>query len=677
MTYTYPDKEDKLTCQLIDTEFDGVYWGKSEDEVLRQAMEAVDRLVEQKKARGQAVNLLDLGCGMGRLFTVFAEKADSITAAEPDAERCQAAQAEAERVSRESGCPVHVYHGDAGVLPEGKKYSIILSSHVMQHITCGMAADLMSTMAHRLEPGGLLILTTTYTDGNEDLFFRESWKDGQRHNETTDREGFNQTFGTEGVLPVRMFAESSILQLADAENLELLRLSRYHYQQHHSAEEDVESNLSGEGAGARDAMYMFRKRNELDIDGNICYHFSFSIYDEEVGLRTDDEQELRQAIRKAYPNAIFHDDDNAKDEKLFQQLAIGQGFLHGGGLPFGCFRVLLKDYDLQFELETASSAGVRKKQYDIKETTVFMTVFPESDTVQVCVCLSVMDAEEDDFVYFRHVQGNGAKLTNRDGRKLSIRDIFNEISTSLNRKMTDVAETYLLEIKRFGDMERVEEILNTEQKVLYGMMTGDEGWKHVPQELADQRLQNRWGSRDFIRLLSFGSNSLFFNLSQSADAVNYRANRLNFDHSYYGDMDPYFSLDSDIAGVNHGILFSLELVMVIKTICNRILRRQAGHYSGKHEGKLNEEIRKIKIYRGELITTLNKVENLSISEIGELERVLLIGQQIDPLIEKIKYLLELLESELDLLYNTSNNRLGNMIAIGGLIFAGIQILLAL
>ena len=117
--------------------------------------------------------------------------------------------------------------------------------------------------------------------------------------------------------------------------------------------------------------------------------------------------------------------------------------------------------------------------------------------------------------------------------------------------------------------------------------------------------------------------------------------------------------------------------MVIKTICNRILRRQATHYSGSHGGKPSEEIRKIKIYRGELITTLNKVENLQISEIGEMERVLLIGQQIDPLIEKIKYLLELLESELDLLYNTSNNRLGNLLAIGALIFAGIQILLAL
>ncbi len=677
MAYTYPDKDDMLTCQLIDTEFDGAYWGKSEDEVLRQALEEVEKLAEKRKAKGQPVTLLDLGCGMGRLFPIYAEKVDSITAAEPDPARCEAAVEAAAETSRQTGIPVEVYHGDAGVLPDGKKYSVIVSSHVMQHITCGMAADLMTTMADRLEPNGLLIMTTTYTDGDEDLFFKESWKDGQRYNEIIDREGFNQTFGTEGILPVRMFAAQSILHLADAENLELVRMSRYHYQQHHSADEDVEANLSGEGAGARDVMYIFRKRHEVDIDGNICYHYSFSIYDEEVGVRIDDEQELRAAIRKAYPTAVFHDDADAKEVPFFQELAVSQGFLHGGGLPFGCFRVLLKDYDLQFTVETKSSAGVRRKQYDIKETAVFMTVFSESDTVQVCVCLSVMDAEEDDYVYFRHVQGNGAKLMNKDGRMLSIRDIFNEISGSLERNVTDIAENYLLEIKRFGNEENVEELLHSEQKLIYGMMTGDEGWKHVPQELAEQRLQNRWGSRDFMRLISFGSNTLFFNLSQSADAVNYRANRLNFDHSYYGDMDPYFSLDSNIAGMNHGLLFSVELVMVIKTICNRILRRQASHYSGKQGGKLSEEIRKIKIYRGELITTLNKVENLEISEIGELERVLLIGQQIDPLIEKIKYLLELLESELDLLYSTSTNRLGNMIAIGGLIFAGVQILLAL
>lgn len=677
MSYTYPDKNDMLTCQLIDTEFDGKYWGESEEEVLRQAMVEVDRLIEACRKKGTEVSLLDLGCGIGRLFPIFASKADRITAAEPDLERWTASKNSAAKVTDASGVPIEVYHGDAGVLPVGEKYNIIVSSHVMQHITCGMAGDLLHTMAARLKPQGLLLMTTTYTDGEEDQFFRESWKEGLRYNEATDREGFNQAFGAEGILPVRLFSAQSILQLADEANLELVRMSRYHYQQHHNAQQDVEANLSGAGDGARDVMYIFRKRQEVDIDANICYHFSFSIYDEEVGLRTDDEQELRDAIRQAYPTAVFHDEAAAEEEVFFKELAIGERFLHGGGLPFNCFRVLLKDYDLQFGLETRSAAGIRKKEYDIKETTAFITVFPESDTVQVCICLSVMDAEENDYVYFRHVQGNGAKLRNKDGRMLSIRDVFNEISGCLHRNVSDIAENYFLEIKRFGLHESVEEIVQTEPKLLYGMMTGDEGWKHVPAELAAQRLQNAWGSREFIRLICFGSNSIFFNLSQSPSAVNYRANRQNFDHSYYGDMDPYFSLDSDTAGLNHGILFSMELVMVIKTICNRILRRQASHYSGRPGGKTSEEIRRIKIYRGELITTLNKVANLSISEISELERVLLVGQQIDSLLEKIKYLLELLESELDLLYNTSTNRLGTAIAIGGLIFAGIQILLAL
>ena len=60
-----------------------------------------------------------------------------------------------------------------------------------------------------------------------------------------------------------------------------------------------------------------------------------------------------------------------------------------------------------------------------------------------------------------------------------------------------------------------------------------------------------------------------------------------------------------------------------------------------------------------------------------MERVLLVSQQIEPIIDKIKYLLELLESELDLIYSTKTNRIATALTVGGLIFAGIQILLAL
>lgn len=37
MTYTYPDKDDRLTCQLIEKEFDGDYWAESEELVLKHA----------------------------------------------------------------------------------------------------------------------------------------------------------------------------------------------------------------------------------------------------------------------------------------------------------------------------------------------------------------------------------------------------------------------------------------------------------------------------------------------------------------------------------------------------------------------------------------------------------------------------------------------------------------
>ncbi|MDD5927991.1 MAG: class I SAM-dependent methyltransferase [Firmicutes bacterium] len=676
MSYTYPDKDDRLTCQLIEKEFDGEYWAESEARVLVQAREELRAFKEKRNSSGKGIpfSVLDLGCGMGRLFSEESMVADEITAAEPDANRFSAAENEGHRVSQSVNIPITVINGDASSLPQDKKYSAVISSHVLQHITCNMAADMMKKIADLLEPEGILVMTTTYTEGEEDRFFCESWEGESRKSEKIDRERFDGLFGADSVLPVRMFAEDSIVSMAGAEGMELLRMSRYHYQNHHSIAEDEKANLAGEYEGARDAMYIFRRKSSMLIDGNICYHFSFSIFDEETGLRTDDEKELRDSIKKAYPDAVFMDEPKADDEPLFRDLKVGENFLHGGGLPFNCFRVLINNYDFKFRLETVSSAGKRSKDFDIRDSAVFMTVFPESDTVQVCICLTVKNGNADDFVYCRQVQGNGAVLQNADGRQLSVREIFNEVSSCLGRKITDVTETYLVEIKRLGKYESVDEVLRKEKKLIYGLMTGDEGWRHVPEELADERLCNLWGSRDFIRLISFGANTVFFNLFDSSDAVNYRADRMDYDHNYYGDMNPYFEMNSNVAGVNHGVLFSAELVMVIKTICNRILRRQADYYTGGQSSKLRAEIRKIKTYRGELITTLNKVENLEIAEIGEMERVLLTSQQIEPIIEKIKYLLELLESELDLLYQTSTNRLINLLTIAGLVLAAIQVL---
>ena len=77
--YTYPDKNDMLTVQLIMGVSEGNYWGESENEILKVALDAAD---SYKNPR-----MLDCGCGQGRLLPVFAPHVQSIFALEPDIQR--------------------------------------------------------------------------------------------------------------------------------------------------------------------------------------------------------------------------------------------------------------------------------------------------------------------------------------------------------------------------------------------------------------------------------------------------------------------------------------------------------------------------------------------------------------------------------------------------------------
>lgn len=78
-----------------------------------------------------------------------------------------------------------------------------------------------------------------------------------------------------------------------------------------------------------------------------------------------------------------------------------------------------------------------------------------------------------------------------------------------------------------------------------------------------------------MEFITFGSNFLLLNLLHSPAAQQYRENQLRFGSSYYGGMNPYFALDPAVAGVNHGIIYAVELVMAIKTIAHRILEFQS------------------------------------------------------------------------------------------------------
>ena len=81
-------------------------------------------------------------------------------------------------------------------------------------------------------------------------------------------------------------------------------------------------------------------------------------------------------------------------------------------------------------------------------------------------------------------------------------------------------------------------------------------------------------------------------------------------------------------------------------------------------------------FRRKIILVLEKVERTEIAEIGELSAILLESQHISPIVDQVKYLLELLEGDLSLIYSEHNNTLVTVLTVLGLLLAAWQIFLA-
>ena len=398
--------------------------------------------------------------------------------------------------------------------------------------------------------------------------------------------------------------------------------------------------------------------DDVTFDGKISYILYFTLFSE-----SEAEQrmaKLRQNLKQAYPHAGMEDDDSP----VFQDFKTVQQFLHGGGLPFECWRALLCNEPVHMD-----KAAVHQMQ-------VMFTAFPEINIGKLTFNLQFRDVPTSQMVYLHHCNSNGAKIHfDAWGVSLSVHEMYQQFLKKMNFYGEHGQLAHLIELNRFGQMEDVSYIMKNEKPRMYGIISGDEGWNHIPAELAEARIQPDWSSRDFVEFITFGSNFLLLNLVDSPAAKRYRENQTSFGGTYYGGMNPYFALNPAVAGVNHGIIYAVELVMAMKTIAHRILEFQAS-FQQSRTGNFRDDIQRTKDYRRELIATLNRVENIDMTELGELEKVILNSQQITPIIDKIKYLLELLESELDLMYQTRTNKIANMLTVLGLLLTIVGTVLA-
>ncbi|MCQ2554264.1 MAG: hypothetical protein MJ171_01255 [Clostridia bacterium] len=407
-------------------------------------------------------------------------------------------------------------------------------------------------------------------------------------------------------------------------------------------------------------------------------------------------KKIKAKVKDEYSMLWF--DDNEKDIEERNELTMirtSQNFLHGGGLTFPCHRVLIDDFSLSHRF------------VNIKEDHIMLSYYPGPNILQFSLNIVVENISLSTLVYLRQVfcdnpvfrltdqshedldvdnsfaakgKGtwrnvtSGSDYNEKDEVYVSVESLFRSTLKSIGLGWDDKQQSILIELNDLRDLKDVHEIEKEEGHAIYGLLTGDEGYKFVPDSVIHERLKNHWGSRNFMRYYSFGQGNVLVNLDSSDAYSDYLKRQNEFGGTFYGGVNPYFLIDCQIPGVAHGIMFSLEMIMIISTIANRIYLKQE-EFSTDKSHDFGSNIRKTREYRRELIATLRMVENLGISEMGELEKMMLSSQNITSLVDSLKYLLELIESELDLLYSTNTNRLVNILTIVGLGLTMLGILL--
>ena len=306
---------------------------------------------------------------------------------------------------------------------------------------------------------------------------------------------------------------------------------------------------------------------------------------------------------------------------------------------------------------------------------LMLSYFDETNVVSISFHYTVEEVSLDRLIGLR--QSGQARSYSFGEKEESFSEFASALAVQLGLSEDFTEQSFLCEVTRFGNYTSIEEIEEKTPDVLYGLLSGDEGYAFVPKELCRERLTYSWSSRDFIRIYGVGKSFLFINLIGSPSHEKYLERQRAFGGEIYGGADNYFFLGSNPLSVNHGILFSVEFVMMLKTLVSDVLEFQGAFGKRKKKMSYYRRIRETREFRRKIILVLEKVEQTAITEIGELSAVLMESQHIAPIVDQVKYLLELLEGDLSLIYSERSNLLVTVLTVLGLLLAAWQVVLAL
>lgn len=207
-------------------------------------------------------------------------------------------------------------------------------------------------------------------------------------------------------------------------------------------------------------------------------------------------------------------------------------------------------------------------------------------------------------------------------------------------------------------------------KPLYGLAEADEGWRFVNEEWAATRLGQHWGSRDFFAIYATDNGALCIN-NKGGDYVEHQR---AYTQRHRGRVEPFFELDSATAGLDHGVLFFVERVLMQLARADQWLRQARQVMPGKPRRVL---ITSGQSLRRSLNDVVRLLDLLVPPEIGALERKLESSMGLERLINRLDRQAEAIDEESRHVYQVRMNFLIAILTFVTILLAVLQVVVPL
>ncbi|MCW4024902.1 MAG: class I SAM-dependent methyltransferase [Candidatus Bathyarchaeota archaeon] len=216
-TYTYPDKDDKITGSLI-KQFPE-QWQNEENQILNQ----IETYIKEKPRSW----LLDAGCGTGRLLPRFQGFFDQILAVDPDFSQIEKAML----LVKEQGFTQKVTFKISAIEElnwSSESFDVILCSHIIQHTNTDLVSLILQKLNMVAKPDGLLFLLVSYSEG-QDYYAKDELCNGVFCETQISKEDFNALIDNkQGKLPVHFFSLETLREQLQKAGFSIVDYSLFH-----------------------------------------------------------------------------------------------------------------------------------------------------------------------------------------------------------------------------------------------------------------------------------------------------------------------------------------------------------------------------------------------------------------------------------------------------------------